>query len=94
MIKKLIFNRKKLKFYKLLPSDAETLDKDITVTVTNNKTARYRQVHPIFIPMCLTWINVGQLDDQMYDLHVLGSTNPIEIETTNEDSYGIVDNIP
>ena len=69
------FDRKKLEYFKLLPLEAEAREHDISVMVTEKKTVRFRPVHPIFIPMCLTWINVGPIDNRKCDLHVLGTTD-------------------
>ena len=67
------FDRKKLEFYMLLPIQEEMHKDDITVKITEKKTGRYRPVHPIFIPMCLIWINVGQIGDRKCDVHFLGT---------------------
>ena len=78
------FDRKKLKFFKLLPLEAEILQNDITIMVTEKKTVRYRPVHPIFIPVCLTWINFGKLYDWKCEIHVLGTVDQTE-ETIIDD---------
>ena len=78
------FDRRKLEFFKLLPHEAESLENDITVMINEKKTVRYRPVHPIFIPVCLTWINFGKLYDWKCEIHVLGTVDQTE-ETIIDD---------
>ena len=80
------FDRTKLEFFKLLPLNADVQEGDRRVMVTSTRTVSYRKDHPIFIPMCLTWINVGPLEDPAYDIHVLGSTHSVQQGDDDDDS--------
>ena len=71
------FDRTKLKYFKLLPKHVATETNDVCVQVTKGKIVSYRRIHPIFIPMCLTWVHAGTLDEQNQFIHVLGSNEKL-----------------